>query len=105
WTGGTSTGLTTTRRLDMTAAPGTWSNGPTFPYGRADFGLAYDPLTDKLYALGGDNQGGGFFDSTNEVDESPTLTSWPAGAWQASPAVAFLPAPNRQANQAGFNGN
>jgi hypothetical protein len=102
WTGGTSTGLTTTRRLDMSSAPGVWSNGPAFPMGRADFGLAYDPGTDKLYSLGGDNQGGGFFDSTDEVDELD-ISGWPAGTWNLSPP--FLPAPNRQANQAGFNGN
>jgi hypothetical protein len=102
WTGGGPTGLTTTRRLDMTSAPGTWSNGPAFTYGRSDFGLAYDPRTDKLYALGGDLQGGGFFDSTNEVDELD-IKVWPGGVWQASPSN--LPAPNHQANQAGFNGD
>ena len=103
WTGGGPTGLTTTRRLDMTSAPGVWSNGPTFTMGRADFGLAYDPGTDKLYALAGDAQGGGFFDSVTEVDESPTVATWPAGTWQASPPD--LPTPARSANQAGFFGN
>jgi hypothetical protein len=103
WTGGASTGLTASSRLDMTSAPGVWSNGPAFPMGRADFGLAYDPGTDKLYALAGDAQGGGFFDSVTEVDESPTLGAWPAGTWVASPPD--LPAPARSANQAGFYGN
>jgi len=42
WTGGAPTGLTTTRRLDMSSAPGTWEDGPTFPMGRSDFGL---PMT------------------------------------------------------------
>jgi hypothetical protein len=102
WTGGVATGLTTTRRLDMTSAPGVWSNGPVFTMGRSDFGLAYDAFKNKLYALGGDTQGGGFFDSTNEVDELD-ISGWPAGAWAASPPN--LPTPNRQANQAGFYGN
>jgi hypothetical protein len=99
WTGGVATGLTTTRRLDMSSAPGVWINGPTFTMGRSDLGLAYDAGMNKLYALGGDVQGGGFFDSTNEVDELD-LTGWPGGTWNASPPN--LPLPVRQANQAGF---
>ena len=99
WTGGVATGLTTTRRLDMSSAPGVWINGPTFTMGRSDFGLAYDAGMNKLYALGGDVQGGGFFDSTNEVDELD-VTGWPGGTWNASPPN--LPSPVRQANQAGF---
>ena len=91
----------TTWRLDMSSAPGTWETGPAFTQGRADFGLAYDPGTNKLYALGGDLQGGGFFDSTNEVDELD-VSGWPGGTWMASPPD--LPLPNRQANQAGFSG-
>ena len=101
WTGGAPNGLTTTRRLDMSSAPGTWEDGPTFPMGRSDFGLAYDAGTNTLYAMGGDTQGGGFFDSTNEVDEL-SLTGWPGGTWATSPPD--LPLPVRQANQAGFYG-
>ena len=93
---------TTTLRLDMSSAPGVWSTGPVFTEQRADFGLAYDPGTNKLYALGGDAAGGGFFDSTNLVDEL-SIASWPAGTWTASPANLILP--NRQANQAGFYGS
>jgi len=92
---------TTTWRLDMTSAPGVWSVGPAFTMGRADFGLSYDPVTNTLYALGGDAPGGGFFDSTNEVDEL-SVASWPAGTWTTSPPNLILP--NRQANQAGFYG-
>src|SRR5882724_8110642 len=92
---------TTTWRLDMSSAPGVWSVGPAFAQGRADFGLAYDAGTNKLYALGGDAPGGGFFDSTNLVDEL-SVASWPAGSWVASPPNLILP--NRQANQAGFYG-
>ncbi len=92
---------TTTWRLDMSSAPGVWSVGPAFPAGRADFGLAYDAGTNKLYALGGDLPGGGFFDSTNAVDELSVAT-WPAGTWMPSPPNLILP--NRQANQAGFYG-
>ena len=71
--------------------------------GRSDFGLAYDPGTDKLYALGGDAQGGGFFDSVTEVDEPPPLQLGQPVAWIASPPD--LPTPARSANQAGFYGN
>jgi hypothetical protein len=93
---------TTTWRLDMSSAPGVWTVGPAFAQGRADFGLAYDAGTNKLYALGGDAPGGGFFDSTNLVDEL-SVASWPAGTWMPSPPDLILP--NRQANQAGFYGS
>ena len=93
---------TTTFRLDMTSAPGVWTSGPAFTQGRADFGVSYDAGTNKLYALGGDTNGGGFFDSTNLVDEL-SVASWPAGSWVASPPNLILP--NRQANQAGFYGS
>ena len=83
-----------TYRLDMSSAPGVWTTGPGFTEGRADFGVAYDPATNKLYALGGDANGGGFFDSNNRVDELP-LGSWPAGFWVFSPPSLTLP--NRQA--------
>ena len=92
---------TTTWRLDMSSAPGVWSVGPAFTAGRADFGLAYDAGTNTLYAMGGDATGGGFFDSTNLVDEL-SVAGWPGGSWMASPPNLLLP--NRQANQAGFNG-
>ena len=101
WTGGGPTGLTTTTRLNMTSAPGVWENGPAFPMGRSDFGLAYDAGNNTLYALAGDTQGGGFFDSTTEVDQLP-LATWPAGVWVLSPPN--LPLPVRSANQAGFYG-
>ena len=91
----------TTLRLDMSSAPGVWSTGPAFTPGRADFGLAYDTGTNKLYALGGDVTGGGFFDSTNLVDEL-SVGSWPGGSWVTSPDNLILP--NRSANQAGFYG-
>ena len=80
----------TTLRLDMSSAPGVWSAGPAFTPGRADFGLAYDAGTNKLYALGGDATGGGFFDSTNLVDEL-SVGSWPGGSWAASPDNLILP--------------
>ena len=91
-----------TYRLDMSSAPGVWTTGPGFTEGRADFGVAYDPATNKLYALGGDANAGGFFDSTNRVDELP-LGSWPDGFWVIS--FPSLTLPNRQANQAGFYGS
>ena len=85
----------------MTSAPGVWTSGPAFTPGRADFGLAYDAAANKLYAMGGDTTGGGFFDSSNLVNEL-SVAAWPAGTWNAS--TPNLPVPNRQANQAGFYG-
>ena len=96
-----TTNLHTSYRLDMSSAPGTWDTGPGFTGGRADFGLAYDASQNKLYAMGGDADGGGFFDSTNLVDELD-LSGWPGGTWTSS--TPNLPSPNRQANQAGFYG-
>src|SRR5207302_3900008 len=93
--------LTTSYRLDMSSAPGVWSVGPTFTQARADFGLAYDYGTNKLYAMGGDATGGTYFDSTNLVDEL-AVASWPGGTWVASPPNLILP--NRQANEGGFFG-
>ncbi len=93
----------TTWRLDMSSAPGVWETGPAFTPQRADFGLAYDAGTNKLYALAGDlPNDGNFFNSSNLVDELD-LGAWPGGTWTASPPD--MPLPNRQANQAGFYGN
>jgi hypothetical protein len=92
---------TTTWRLDMSSAPGVWENGPTFTPARASFALSYDSDTDSLYALGGDRNGGDYFESTTEVDRLP-LTDWPSVTWTASPPD--LPLPERQGNQAGFYG-
>jgi hypothetical protein len=97
YTTSAATNLTTTYRLDMTTAPGTWTTGPVFTPGRADFALAV--FNNKLYAIGGDANGGGFFDSSTQVDQLD-LTTFPAGTWVASPDN--LPSA-RQANQAGFN--
>ncbi|MGI8589202.1 MAG: M14 family zinc carboxypeptidase, partial [Chloroflexia bacterium] len=84
------------QRLDMTSAPGVWTTGPVFTMQHGDFGLSY--ANGILYALGGDITGGGFFDSTTEVDSLDT-TTWPAGIWAVSSPA--LPSP-RQANQGGF---
>jgi hypothetical protein len=93
----------TTWRLDMSSAPGVWEDGPAFTPQRADFGLAYDAGTNKLYALAGDlPNDGNPFNSTNLVDELD-LSGWPGGTWNSSPPV--MPPQNRQANQAGFFGN
>ena len=76
---------TTTLRLDMSSAPGVWTTGPAFTPGRADFGLAYDAGTNKLYALGGDTTGGGFFDSTNSGRRAigGELACWELGGFTA----------------------
>ena len=84
---------TTTFRLDMSSAPGAWSTGPAFTQGRADFGLAYDAGTNTLYALGGDSSGGGFFDSTNFVDELSVarLACWNLDGLTTQPDTAQPP--------------
>src|SRR5262249_24607197 len=88
---------TATQRFDLAAQ--TWSTGPTWTMQRADFGLASTGT--KLVAMGGDTTGGGYFDSSTEVDELD-LSTWPAGTWAVSaPALPAM----RQANQAGFYAN
>ena len=95
--------INTTLRLDMSSAPGTWETGPTFTPQLADFGLAYDAGTNKLYSLGGDlPNDGNPFNSTAQVNELD-VSAWPGGTWNPSPPD--LPAPPRQAAQAGFYGN
>jgi hypothetical protein len=83
-----------TMRLDMET--NTWSTGPAFTPQRADFGLAV--AGSKLVALGGDANGGGYFNSSTDVSELDTAV-WPGGAWTNSPN----PLPSaRQGNTAGF---
>ncbi len=89
-----SSNLKTTQRYDLSA--NTWSTGPSLPSGRADFALA---ITDKaLYAMGGDDDGGFFFDPTKTVTRLDR-TAWPNGAWASygSPLPAAY-----TANSAGF---
>ena len=87
----------------MSSAPGTWETGPAFTPQLADFGLAYDAGTNKLYSLGGDlPNDGNPFNSTAQVNELD-VSAWPGGTWNPSPPD--LPAPPRQAAQAGFYGN
>jgi hypothetical protein len=84
----------TTWRLDLSS--GTWDVGPAFTPQLADFGLAYDAGTNKLYSLGGDlPNDGNPFNSTNVVNELD-VSGWPGGTWNPSPPD--LPIPNRQAN-------
>ena len=91
-----TTGVNTTvsMRLDMTT--NTWSTGPVWTPARADFALA--AAGTKLIAIGGDSNGGSFFDPSAQVDELDTST-WPGGTWVPSPDN--LPSA-RQANPAGF---
>ena len=88
---------TETMRLDL--ATGTYSSGPTWTMQRADFGLASDGT--KLFAIGGDANGGSYFDPQTEVDELD-LGAWPSGTWTVSPPALTSA---RQANQAGFYGD
>jgi hypothetical protein len=81
-------------RLDMET--NTWTTGPVWTPQRADFALA--AAGTRLFAIGGDSNGGGSFDPSAQVDELETST-WPSGAWIPSPDN--LP-PARQGNSAGF---
>jgi hypothetical protein len=77
--------VTATQRYDMST--NTWTTGPTFTSARGDFPLA--ATATRLYAMGGDANGGGFFDATALV-EYLDYTSWPSGAW--ADALDPLPA-------------
>jgi hypothetical protein len=68
--------ISATLRYDM--VNDVWASGPAFNSARADFALA---ITDQaLYAIGGDSDGGSFFDSS-DFFERLDLTGWPVGAW------------------------
>ena len=91
--GVTSANSNVSMRLDMATI--TWTTGPTFTPQKADFALAASGS--KLFAIGGDATGGGFFDPSGSVDELET-GAWPAGSWVSSPPDLSP----RQGNQAGF---
>jgi hypothetical protein len=91
---GAVTNSTAMMRLDMMT--GVWASGPAFTPQRGDFALA--SIGNKLVAIGGDTNGGGFFDSTTAVDEY-FISRFPGGTWKSSPNTLFSP---RQANQAGY---
>jgi hypothetical protein len=83
-----------TQRYDM--AGNTWTTGPAFGTARSDLALAATAVA--LYAIGGDADGGGFFDPTTMV-ERLDLAAWPGGLW----ADIFDPIPVAfSANNAGF---
>jgi hypothetical protein len=81
-------------RLDMMT--GVWASGPAFTPLRGDFALA--SIGNKLVAIGGDANGGSFFESTTAVDEY-LISRFPGGTWRPSPNTLFS---QRQGNQAGF---
>jgi N-acetylneuraminic acid mutarotase len=66
-------------RYDMAA--NTWSTGPVFTSARADLAMAI--TTGGLYTIGGDANGGGFFNAVPLV-EKLDYSTWPAGAWAAT---------------------
>ena len=82
-----------TQRYDM--ATNTWLAGPVFTSARADLPLA--ATSTAIYAIGGDNNGGGFFDSATTVERLP-VSAFPAGSWAA---VDSLPVP-LTAHKGGF---
>ena len=91
-----TTGLNTTVSMRFDMATATWIVGPAWTPQRADFALA--AVGTRLIAIGGDSNGGAFFDPSVQVDELDT-SAWPDGMWVSSPDN--LPTP-RQSNQAGF---
>jgi hypothetical protein len=91
-----TTGVNTTVSMRLDMATNTWSTGPVWTPARADFALA--AAGTRLIAIGGDSNGGSFFDASAQVDELDTST-WPGGTWVSSPDN--LPSA-RQANPAGF---
>ena len=93
--------MTTTWRLDMSSAPGTWDTGPAFTPAGQTSALPTTRQRTSCMRWVETADGGGFFDSTNLVDELD-LSGWPGGTWTSS--TPNLPSPNRQANQAGFYG-
>ena len=69
---------TSTLRYNMAANK--WDLGPEYTFGRADLALA--TTADRLWAMGGDAPGGGFFDSSNTF-ASLDLREWSlGGTWQ-----------------------
>jgi len=85
--------LNTTQRYDMSTD--TWTTGPTYTSARADQAVA--ATATALYSIGGDNNAGGFFDSSTVV-ERLDVTTWPSGAWTVSTP---LPA-GRTGHKGGF---
>ena len=65
-----------TQRLDLLT--GRWSMGPELADPPADFALV--ATGSALYALGGDADGGGSFDSSATVRRLD-LAAWPRGGW------------------------
>ena len=55
-----------------------WEIGPAFSTARADFALA--ATAEVLYAIGGDADGGFFFDADDAVEQLD-LADWPNGVW------------------------
>jgi len=68
--------ITATQRYDL--ANDLWSLGVPFEGARADFALG--ATAEALYALGGDGDGGSFFDASSQADRL-ALDSWGAGGW------------------------
>lgn len=65
-----------TMRLDLGDLPQAWTTGPAWFPGTADLAVASDGS--RLVAMGGDAQGGGFFDPTNGVYELSLAACLPA---------------------------
>jgi PKD repeat protein len=65
-----------TERYNM--ADDTWESGPAFTAARADFPIAM--TSQYIYAIAGDSDGGGYWDSTNSVWRYD-WTAWPGGSW------------------------
>ncbi|SDI19805.1 Serine protease, subtilisin family [Actinokineospora alba] len=88
-----ATNVTAAQRLDL--ATGAWTTGPALAAAPADFALA---ATDKaIYAIGGDQPGGGFSDGSDTMFRLDT-TAWPAGGWTPDDRLPL----RMSGNSAGF---
>ena len=84
WGSAHPTNVNAVQRYDM--ATDTWSTGPAIPNAPGDFTLVGN--SQKLYALGGDNDGGGYWNSTTLV-QNLDLSTWPAGSWVADTSLPY----------------
>lgn len=77
WIGSTGTNSDMTLRYDLETD--TWETGAVFSPARADFPVA--ATSQYLYAIGGDQSGGGYWDASNIVWRYD-FSTWPSGAWE-----------------------
>ncbi len=77
WSNAFPTNANVTQRYDL--ENDAWELGATFTPAKADFPLA--GTSEFLYAIAGDQDGGGYWDSSNTVWRYD-FNSWPNGVWE-----------------------